>query len=157
MQTYWSNWHSWQCSPCQARKSVLKPSHDWCCVCSWLVENTLFFQVDTSSLQAEEVWTGVTYAVAASMIQEVLYIASPEVSLFYSIVIVRTWIIHDTISTIVAWWLVYILRYVLVKRERRGSYLLSWRNMYLFTLFPTGMTGGDEVSPNSCLYAIFLL
>lgn len=32
-----------------------------------------FFQVDTSSLQAEEVWTGVTYAVAAAMIQEVLY------------------------------------------------------------------------------------
>ena len=29
------------------------------------------FQVDTSSLQAEEVWTGVTYAVAATMIQEV--------------------------------------------------------------------------------------
>ena len=28
-------------------------------------------KVDTSSLQAEEVWTGVTYAVAASMIQEV--------------------------------------------------------------------------------------
>jgi len=27
-------------------------------------------QVDTSSLQAEEVWTGITYAVAASMIQE---------------------------------------------------------------------------------------
>ncbi|EDO27312.1 predicted protein, partial [Nematostella vectensis] len=27
-------------------------------------------QLDTSSLQAEEVWTGVTYAVAASMIQE---------------------------------------------------------------------------------------
>ena len=31
----------------------------------------MFPKVDTSSLQAEEVWTGVTYAVAAAMIQEV--------------------------------------------------------------------------------------
>ena len=37
--------------------------------CNGCIRFTL--QVDTSSLQAEEVWTGVTYAVAASMIQEV--------------------------------------------------------------------------------------
>lgn len=28
-------------------------------------------QIDTSSVQAEEVWTGISYAVAAAMIQEV--------------------------------------------------------------------------------------
>ena len=37
-----------------------------------VIQYFMFPKVDTSSLQAEEVWTGVTYAVAAAMIQEVV-------------------------------------------------------------------------------------
>lgn len=38
---------------------------------NFLTSNFFSPQLDTSSLQAEEVWTGVTYALGASMIQEV--------------------------------------------------------------------------------------
>ena len=47
----------------------LKVTYVKCMFCTWQFH---FAQVDTSSVQAEEVWTGITYAVAASMIQEVI-------------------------------------------------------------------------------------